>query len=111
MDELKDLNLEQMNWELCIANLDDAIKYLQECRERLEKALHNSQQLRDNEGNWFVRDGAELYPVEFSSSMEIAYIMGKIAALDQLRGEMNENLMQIRDSQIPEGMETTSLQK
>jgi len=41
MDELKDLTLEQMNWEICEANLTDAIKHLQECRENLEKALRN----------------------------------------------------------------------
>ena len=53
---------------------------------------------RDNEGNWFVKNGDKLYPIEFSGSMEIAYIMGKIAVLDKLREGMNENLMQIRDS-------------
>jgi len=47
MDELKDLTLEQMNWEICQANLTDAIKYLQECREHLEKALENIGELRD----------------------------------------------------------------
>jgi hypothetical protein len=46
MDELKDLTLEQMNWEICQANLDDAIKHLQECRENLEKALKNIGELR-----------------------------------------------------------------
>lgn len=44
MDELKDL--EQMNWEICQTNLTDAIKYLQECRENLEKALNNLIELR-----------------------------------------------------------------
>ena len=38
---MEDLTLEQMNWEICMANLTDAIKYLQECRESLEKALRN----------------------------------------------------------------------
>ena len=47
MDELKDLNLERMNWEICQSDLDDAIKYLQECREHLEKALKNIGELRD----------------------------------------------------------------
>ncbi len=47
MDELKEINLEQMNWEICLANLTDAIKYLQECRENLEKALKNIGELRD----------------------------------------------------------------
>jgi len=46
MDELKDLNLEQMNWEICQANLIDAIKHLQECREQLEKSLKNIGELR-----------------------------------------------------------------
>jgi len=55
---------------------------------------------RDNEGNWFVKHGDKLTLVEFSGSMEIAYTMGKIAELDKLRGDMNENLMQIRDSQM-----------
>ena len=47
MDELKDLTLEQMNWEICMANLNDAIKYLQECRENLEKVLKNIWELRN----------------------------------------------------------------
>ena len=38
-------DLEQ--WEICQANLNDAIKYLQECREALEKALKNIWELRD----------------------------------------------------------------
>ena len=59
---------------------------------------------RDNEGNWFVKAGKGLYPVEFSGSMEVAYIMGKMAALDKIRGEMNELSMQIGDTQVSEGM-------
>ena len=47
MDKLKDLTLEQMNWEICQANLTDAIKYLHECREHLEKVLKNIKELRD----------------------------------------------------------------
>ena len=39
--------LEQMNWEICQANLTDAIKYLQECQEELEKALKNLEELRN----------------------------------------------------------------
>ena len=62
---------------------------------------------RDNEGNWFVKHGKNLHPVEFSESMEIAYVMGKIATLDKLRGEMDENLMQIRDTQLSEGVENS----
>ena len=44
MDEL---TLEQMNWEICIANLTDASKYLQECRDNLEKVLKNIGELRE----------------------------------------------------------------
>jgi hypothetical protein len=55
---------------------------------------------RDNDGNWFVKHDKELTPVEFSSSMEIAYMMGKMATLDKIRGEMYETSMQIRDSQV-----------
>jgi len=47
MDELEDLTLEQMNWEICQANLTDAIRHLQECKENLEKALKNVGKLRD----------------------------------------------------------------
>jgi exonuclease VII small subunit len=36
-----------IEWGKCIANLDDAIKYLRECREHLEKALKNIGELRD----------------------------------------------------------------
>ena len=44
---MEDLTLEQMNWEICQANLTDAIKYLQECREHLEKALKNIDEMRE----------------------------------------------------------------
>ena len=44
---MDDLTLEQMDWEICQANLNDAIKYLQECREHLEKALKNIGELRN----------------------------------------------------------------
>jgi exonuclease VII small subunit len=44
---MDDLTLAQMNWEICLANLIDAIKYLRECREHLEKALKNIGELRD----------------------------------------------------------------
>ena len=40
-------DLEQMDWEICQSDLDDAIKYLQECRENLEKALKNIWELRN----------------------------------------------------------------
>ena len=44
---MDDLTLEQMNWELSMVSLEDAIRHLQECRERLEKALGNIGELRD----------------------------------------------------------------
>ena len=46
---MDDLTLEQMNWEICQANLTDAVKYLQECRENLEKALKNIGELRNEQ--------------------------------------------------------------
>lgn len=46
---MEDLTLEQMNWEICLADLDDAIKYLRGCREKLEKALQNIGELREYE--------------------------------------------------------------
>jgi len=49
MDELKDITLEQMNWEICQDSLTDAINHLQECRENLEKALKNIDDLRHYE--------------------------------------------------------------
>jgi len=55
---------------------------------------------RDKDGNWFIKTGDKLYPVEFSGSMEIAYTMGKIATLDKIRGEMNELALQIGGSQV-----------
>jgi hypothetical protein len=63
---------------------------------------------RDEKGNWFIKDGKESYLVEFSGSMEVAYTMGKIAALDQLREGMDETTMQIRDTQI-RGMDSTPI--
>ena len=56
MDELKDLTIERMNWEICLDNLTDAIKYLQECRERLEKALKNIDELRKYENLMQIRN-------------------------------------------------------
>uniref|UniRef100_A0A6M3LR91 Uncharacterized protein n=1 Tax=viral metagenome TaxID=1070528 RepID=A0A6M3LR91_9ZZZZ len=46
MNKLEDLALEQTHWEICLANLTDAIKYLQECQENLAKALKNIDELR-----------------------------------------------------------------
>ena len=45
--ELEELTLEQMNWELAEAALDDAIKHLQECQIRLDKAMGNLKELTD----------------------------------------------------------------
>jgi hypothetical protein len=64
---------------------------------------------RDNEGNWFVKHGKKLTPVEFSASMEIAFTMGKIAELDQLRERANENLMLVRDARVW-GVDNSSIQ-
>uniref|UniRef100_A0A6H1ZR99 Uncharacterized protein n=1 Tax=viral metagenome TaxID=1070528 RepID=A0A6H1ZR99_9ZZZZ len=44
---MNDLNLEQMNWELAIAYLDDCIRDLHECIEKLDKALGNVKELKD----------------------------------------------------------------
>jgi len=44
---LYDLTLEQINWEIAEADLNDAIKHLQECRERLEQAMSNLKELTD----------------------------------------------------------------
>ena len=40
---------------------------------------------RDNDGNWFVKHEDNLTPVEFSSSMELAYVMGKMAAWEDAK--------------------------
>jgi len=42
-----DLTLAQMNWELCIAYLDDVLKALKECEEHLDKARENIQELKE----------------------------------------------------------------
>jgi len=36
-----DLTLEQMNWELCIAYLDDAIRELEDCQRKLREVGDN----------------------------------------------------------------------
>jgi len=41
--------LEQMNWGITEANLEDAVNYLQECRVNLEKALKNLSELSEGE--------------------------------------------------------------
>lgn len=40
------MNLEQMNWELAIAYLDDCIKALHECIEKLDKAGDNIKEFK-----------------------------------------------------------------
>ena len=40
-------SLEQMNLEICMANLNDAIRELQECQHDLRKALNNIRELKD----------------------------------------------------------------
>ena len=42
---MENLSLEQLNWELALAYLDDTIRYLQEYQERLEKASCNLKEL------------------------------------------------------------------
>jgi len=44
-----DRTLEQMNWGITEANLEDAVSYLQECRVNLEKALKNLSELSEGE--------------------------------------------------------------
>ena len=43
--EMEDLTLSTLNWELCIASLDDCIRDLEECREYLVKARGNIKEL------------------------------------------------------------------
>jgi len=44
---MNDLNLETLNWELCLAYLDDCIKDLQECQERLGMASKNLDEIKE----------------------------------------------------------------
>jgi len=46
-ESLDDLNLETLNWELCLAYLDDCIKDLQGCQERLGMALGNLDEIKE----------------------------------------------------------------
>ena len=48
-DDFQDLTVAQMNWELCMANLDDAITYLEECRRNLDKALNYLEELKNDD--------------------------------------------------------------
>ena len=44
---MEDITLEQMNLEICMADLNDAIRELQECQHDLRKALNNIRELKD----------------------------------------------------------------
>jgi len=50
-DDFSDLTIDQLNWELCSAHLNDAVEYLKTCREELEKALSKIRDMRD----WYER--------------------------------------------------------
>ena len=49
---MENLSLEQLNWELALAYLDDTIRYLQEYQEKLEKASCNLKEL-----DWSQQNG------------------------------------------------------
>ena len=40
---------------------------------------------RDKKGDWFVRDGRKWYPMEVPAKMNIAYTMGALDTLKDLR--------------------------
>jgi hypothetical protein len=42
------MDLEQLNYIICIQNLEEAIEYLEFCRKRFEQALENIKELREN---------------------------------------------------------------
>ena len=51
---------------------------------------------RDDDGNWFISSGKNLTPVVYSASLEVAFKMGQIAAIEEIvvraeTKEMNEN--------------------
>ena len=45
--KMEELTLEQMNWEIAVADLQDAITCLVECREALEEALDKLRKWRE----------------------------------------------------------------
>ena len=47
---MEELTIAQLNWELAMADLDDSIKYLQECRVELDKAMKNLAEFRKRLG-------------------------------------------------------------
>jgi hypothetical protein len=46
---MKELTVAQLNWEICIANLNDCIKYLEECQRNLDKSLEDLREWRMRE--------------------------------------------------------------
>ena len=44
------MNLEELNWEICMDYLDDAVEELIECRCKLNEALDTLHQLKDDIG-------------------------------------------------------------
>jgi len=45
--ELDNITLPEMNFEIAIAELDDCLRYLIECRENLKLALRNIGELKE----------------------------------------------------------------
>jgi len=43
-----ELTLEKSNWELCLAYLDDCIKDLQECQDRLKRTQENLGEIKES---------------------------------------------------------------
>lgn len=50
MEDLSGLTLEQLNWEIVIADLSDCIGYLEETLNHLDRALGNVEELREARG-------------------------------------------------------------
>ncbi len=48
---------------------------------------------RDEKGNWFVKHGKNLDPVEFGASLEIAYLMGQLDLLEEQRKALDETTL------------------
>jgi len=44
--DIKDLNSEPTEWEICMFDLDNAIRHLQECQHNFRKALNNIRELK-----------------------------------------------------------------
>jgi len=54
-DNMKIETLTDLNWEIAMESLDDAIKHLRECRERLEKALEDLRRERMMDNTFYTR--------------------------------------------------------